>query len=404
MTPTAVTGPTSDGASAAARGPSGRRLVGVDAARGLALIGMMVVHVLPSADDFGRTTTPYLLAGGRSAAAFAVLAGVGLALATGGQQPHSGARRSADRIGLVVRAAAIGLIGLALGSLDSGVAVILPYYGLLFLLAVPLLWLRPLAAAISAAVIAVVVPVLSHLIRPELPERDFANPTFDALLERPGELLATLTFTGYYPVIAWTAYLCAGIAVGRLALSSLRVAAALLCGGLAVALTAAGLSQLLLGPFGGMSALTASSGRSEDDLTVLLERSKYGSVDTDTWWWLAVDSPHSTTPLDLAHTIGTAVALVGGLLVLVHVGRRVAVIVLTPLAAAGGMTLTLYTVHVWALSGDWLPEDPEQSWWLQVAAALVLATVWRRFVGRGPLEAAIAAAVRRVRAAVTSGR
>lgn len=58
----------------AARKPSGR-LVGVDAARGLALVGLMSVHVLPSSGD--ETTEPtwsHILFSGDSAALFALLA------------------------------------------------------------------------------------------------------------------------------------------------------------------------------------------------------------------------------------------------------------------------------------------------------------------------------------------
>jgi uncharacterized membrane protein len=57
------------------------RLRGIDAARGLALLGMLAVHLLPSRDDDGAISLSYRLASGRAAATFAVLAGVGLALA-----------------------------------------------------------------------------------------------------------------------------------------------------------------------------------------------------------------------------------------------------------------------------------------------------------------------------------
>ncbi|MUN64901.1 hypothetical protein GMA12_17440, partial [Kocuria sediminis] len=57
------------------------RLLGVDAARGLALIGLIAVHVLPEENDAtGDPTWSYLLFAGDSAALFALLAGVGLAL------------------------------------------------------------------------------------------------------------------------------------------------------------------------------------------------------------------------------------------------------------------------------------------------------------------------------------
>ena len=64
--------------------PSARRILGVDAARGVALIGMMSIHIAPAIGTDGSTSTTYLIASGRSAALFALLAGVGLALASGG--------------------------------------------------------------------------------------------------------------------------------------------------------------------------------------------------------------------------------------------------------------------------------------------------------------------------------
>ena len=142
-----------------------RRLVGVDATRGLALLGMMAVHVLPAVASDGGATIAHLIAGGRSAATFAVLAGVGLALLTGGANPHRGRRWAAASAGLVVRAAAIGVVGLLIGSADSGVAVILAYYALLFVVAIPLLPLRAGPLFALALTVACLAPVLSHLLR-----------------------------------------------------------------------------------------------------------------------------------------------------------------------------------------------------------------------------------------------
>lgn len=388
-------GPASGTGPATRRSARGR-LVGVDAARGLALIGMMAVHVLPGDAPDGSASTSYLIAGGRSAAAFAVLAGVGLALASGGTRPYDGVRRAGNRVAILVRAAAIAMLGLALGYADTGVAVILAYYGLLFVLALPFLGLRPRPAAVAAGVIAVVAPLLSSLLRADLPGRIATNPTFGDLLEDPVQLLVTLSLTGYYPGLAWTAYICAGLAVGRLALGTARVAATLVCGGAALAVVAAGGSRVLLGPLGGIPELAESSGLPAGELALLLDHSMYGTVPTDTWWWLAVDAPHSTTPFDLLHTIGTAVALLGAMLLVARVARPL----LSPLAAAGSMTLTLYTAHVLALSTDWLPADPEQSWLLQIGVALLFATAWRRLLRRGPLEAVVGAVADRARASV----
>ena len=375
-----------------------RRLVGVDATRGLALLGMMAVHVLPAVAGDGGATVAHAIAGGRSAATFAVLAGVGLALLTGGTNPHRGRRWSAASAGLVVRAAAIGAVGLLLGSVDSGVAVILAYYALLFVVAIPVLPLRAGPLFPLALIVACLAPVLSHLLRDDnrLP---FAghNPTFDTLLQGPGELVKGLLLTGYYPVLGWTAYLCAGLAAGRLPLRERRTAAWLLGGGVALAVAAKAASWLLLEPLGGHDQIAATLA-DPSSLDNTLELGLYGNTPTTTWWWLAVSAPHSSTPLDLLHTIGAALALLGALLLLASTGFARAL--LAPLAAAGSMTLSLYTAHVLLLASRVLPQDRETSYAVQVVAALALAWLWCRFLGRGPLERAVAVLATPVRQAV----
>jgi len=383
----------------AATGSGRRRLIGVDATRGLALIGMMAVHVLPAAAGDGGATTSHAIAGGRSAATFAVLAGVGLALLTGGPRPLNGRRYGGAAAGLVVRATAIGAVGLLLGLGDSGVAVILAYYAVLFVIAIPLLPLRSGALAAIAITVAIVFPFLSHAWRGDagLPFGG-RNPTFGRLVDSPGELLEGVLLTGYYPALAWTAYLCAGLAAGRLNLRERRTAAWLLGGGAAVAAAASATSSFLLGSLDGRDRIAAAVA-DPAELDNALELGLFGNTPTTTWWWLAVDAPHSSTPLDLLHTIGVALALLGALLLLASIGRSAAV-VLAPVAAAGSMTLSLYTAHVLLLASDLLPDDRDTSYVVQVCAALVLALLWRRFLGRGPLERLVALAANPVRRAV----
>ena len=118
--------------------PATRRVRGVDAARGTALIGMMSVHIMPPSTD-GRVSLAYLVSSGRAAALFAVLAGVGIALACGGSTPPGGQELAAARRAIAARAGVIFVIGLVLGAIPNPVAVILPYYGVLFLAALPVL-------------------------------------------------------------------------------------------------------------------------------------------------------------------------------------------------------------------------------------------------------------------------
>ena len=150
------------------------RVVGVDIARALALFGMMATHILANIDPVDRVAfVPWhqQVAGGRSAALFAVLAGVSLALVTGREHRFTGRRLAAARVGIAMRAGVIAAIGLTISGLDSGVAVILTYYGVLFLLAIPFLGLGWRTLGALAVVWAIAAPVVSQLVRPHLPAR-----------------------------------------------------------------------------------------------------------------------------------------------------------------------------------------------------------------------------------------
>ncbi|WP_350275613.1 heparan-alpha-glucosaminide N-acetyltransferase domain-containing protein [Kribbella sp. HUAS MG21] len=364
-----------------------RRISGVDAARGVALVGMMSVHIMPAVDEVGRTSTAFLVASGRASALFAVLAGVGLALATGGHEPYRGRRLLSVQCGLVVRASLIGLIGLLLGAVDTYVAVILVYYALLFVCALPFLSLGPRALAALAVGWALLAPVLSHALRSSLSEPSGGNPTFSSL-EEPGALITELFLTGYYPVLPWMAYLLAGLAVGRLALGSLRVAAGLLACGVGLAVLTKAASWTLLHPLGGGDHIAMGPA---------LQTSLGGTTPTTSWWWLAVSGPHSGAPLDLLHTIGTALAVLGACLLLTRAGGHL----LTPLLAAGGMTLTLYAAHVTALAASEPDDNHAALLLIHIVAALVLALVWHIRHRRGPVETVVSAVERRTRTLVS---
>ncbi len=350
----------------------GTRLVGVDAARGVALLGVMAIHVLPATGADGTVLVSERVAAGHSAAAFALLAGVGLALWS---RAHP--RPEERSIALAIRALAIGVIGSLLFLVDTGVDVILPAYAMLFALAIPLLWLSGRTLLTLAVILAVAVPPLSHLIRAGLSEQ--------AAQARPVDLL----LTGAYPVLGWLTYMCAGLAAGRLDLRSSRVAAALLAGGAALAVGTKAVSWFLLDVAGGREHLAASAGLApgSPELTRLLLTSQHGVTPTDTWWWLAVSTPHSTTTLDLLHTAATSLALLGAALLLARWSRWI----LLPFAAAGSMTLTLYTAHVLLVNSPLMPADPTWSYAAQATAAVLVALLWRLRFRRGPLEQLVAA-------------
>jgi uncharacterized membrane protein len=407
------------------------RIVGVDVARALALLGMMSVHLLPEVHDDGTLTPAFLVSAGRASALFALLAGVGLALATGGAAPRLRPRLPVTAATLT-RAVLITLVGLALASLSPPVAVILANYGLLFVVAGVALGARVRTLLLTAAAWTVTAPLLDHLLRQHLPTGPGDQPSLTTL-GRPVEMLTHLVLTGYYPVLLWVPYVLVGLAVGRMQLGDRMTAGAMTLSGLVLA-TAARLSSDLLLEARGWRALSSAGPLDVLQpwlgLGQLQARGQFGVPPTTTWWWQAVASPHTATPFDLAGTIGSALVVLGVCLLISQAAARTTARWLAPsrwavavLAAAGSMTLTLYSLHV--VAADQLAigvvVDPAHRGRLllaHIAAALLLASVWKapawarprvtpsaraKPVGtlpglaagrRGPFEAIVAAASR----------
>ncbi|HSK61769.1 MAG TPA: heparan-alpha-glucosaminide N-acetyltransferase domain-containing protein [Actinomycetospora sp.] len=392
----------------------GSRSVGLDAARGVALAGMVAVHSLVVIDAAGSPTVVGQIAQGRSAALFAVLAGVGIALMTGRRPVRGAAEGAAAATTLLTRGLLLGALGLALGGLDAEVAaVILPYYAALFVLAVPLVFLGRWTLLALGVVGAGAIPVASHVLRGLMPPPALDNVTFGALVADPPAVLLELGLTGYYPALSWLPYLCVGMAVGRMRLSSARVAGGLLAGGAVAAAAAWAGSWLALQRFGGLAALqadTAARGLPPEALDAALTAGPDGTTPATSWWWLAGVAPHSSTPPDLVHTAGVAVALLGLMLLLGHVSRPVpkaAVALLRgPLAAVGGLALTLYTAHILFIGSPWDGSTPVIGYVVQVVVGVLFALGWRATAGRGPIESVVTVlsrgAARAVRRRVTA--
>lgn len=370
-----------------------RRLTGIDAARGVALFGMMSTHVFPLySSGTGEATWAALVFSGRASGLFAVVAGIGLALLTGGNSPHRGVALAADRRGIAVRALIIALIGLALGSVETNIAIILFHYGILFLVALPFTGLSFKALAGWAATWVLLSPVAAYLLRPLMlqhvdPPSLSANPFFGHFLT-PQTLFADIFLTGYYPVLQWITFVLVGMAIGRLNLERLGVQLGLLGVGLTAAVMAKLLSWQLLGPGGGLKALSETLEGSTYPLEAMLEVGFAGIDQSGSWWWLAVSAPHSGAPLDLLHVAGSAAATVGLCLLLTRRYRNL----LLPLSAPGAMTLSLYALHICVMSVvqqlNPIPH-PVQLFWVQAVIAVVLGLIFHHLKSRGPLESLI---------------
>ena len=358
------------------------RIVGVDIARCLALLGMMATHILPGVVD-GEVPLAHQVAAGRSSAVFAVLAGLSLTLVAGNGGFLRGRPWRGMLAGTVVRAAMLAFVGLLLGEVGSGIAVILVYYAVLFVAAVPFMALRtPVLVAVTIAWI-VLSPLLSHWLRGRTAITSYEVPRLGSL-GAPVELLRDLLLTGYYPVLTWVSYVLVGLLIGRVDLRSGRTSLLLASIGGAAAVLAWQLSDRLVGPADVRADLirTFEGAGWRGDLDITLANGLYGVTPTGSPWWLAVRAPHSGTSPDLLMTIGSALLVLGVCLVVGRWAPRVLGIAF----GAGAMTFSLYTLHVLLRSEGAWDGDGVGTFLGQAALVLVIGAAFRLAGLRGSLE------------------
>lgn len=423
--------------------------MGLDVARGLALLGMAIAHVGGMPDlEWNDPSTWGGVVHGRSSILFAVLAGISITLMTGRTSGLAPQDVTAARLRLVGRGGAIFLIGLVLEFLGTPVAIILTFYGVLFIAAIPFLRWSARRLLIVAAVIGVVGPVLLALVQ--------------VLSNYSSGSGVSLAIAGTFPATVWLAMLLAGMGLGRWGLESSRAAVTLLVVGAVLAGVGYGaaaafggadgeadwddswvdeepmddglygvpgdqvdVSELVCDLYGEewvscypadyTDEATMSAGASSVVLdlggigagsvvnsSVIVDTGGSGSLDEDytygdmlreaaiaqvLWGAVISDYPHSGGVAEVLGSGGFAIAVIGLCLLLTRPLRWV----LIPLAALGSMPLTVYSVHIVVImigmGGPMGPGPLERIPWAWFCLGLTaFATVWALAWGRGPLE------------------
>lgn len=374
------------------------RILGLDVARGLAILGMAGAHVgVTEAFEWGDPTTWTDLVHGRSSILFALLAGVSIALMTGRDVLPERERLPGIRLNLVGRGAVIFVIGLALELLNTPIAVILTFYGLLYVAVIPVLRWRPRQLLLGAAVLALAGPALLALL--------------SAVALQPFGAGIGFVLYGTYPITVWLALVLGGMALGRLRVQELRTAVVALVVGVVLAAIGYGLGALGAGAgLGGTESIVSSTSASSgsESIEILPGESLSSSFIPDdvmppSGWESYPEALAATDPLGSMvravfavdpHSGGTAEILGSG-------GFALAVIALClllsrplrwpllPLGALGSMPLTAYSVHVVSVvlvagPGGFIADNA--FWALTAVGLLLVTTLWAMFVGRGPLE------------------
>ncbi len=330
------------------------RVDGVDAARGLALIGMFVAHVSPAVASL-EAAQLIAVADERPRLLFALTAGIGLGFLSGGTRPVSEGRGELRRQ-IAIRAVILIMLGFLIWAIfDPLVFIILDVYGVAFLVMLPLLFLPPrVALGLGIALLAVT---------PAVAELGARTEFVAAVRETPVRFLSDWIVGGAYPVIIWVPVMLIGLALARMDLGSPRVVAGIALGGTAAASVLLPLAAQLPAP----------------------------EVVSEAGWSVPLRAS-----LETLGNVGVSALVVAAMLTLTALARapvrRVATTILSPIIAMGAMPLSIYTIHLVVISLAIRVEDgvrTDDSWVLViglVVGAMAFAWLWRRYLGRGPFE------------------
>lgn len=379
------------------------RIVGLDLARFVAIVGMMAAHLLvPRADvPYGELNWLTVVTSGYPSAMFAVIGGFGVFL-TSRKYLAQGARGAAA-VNLLVRGFLIAFIGILLNFLpDHQIAVILVFFGVAIACSAPLVALPSWVLATIAAVL----PFISTIAGYHLMQHFLAKTVFDS--GSALEALVVLFFTGYYPVTTWLAYLLIGVLCARFVVGAtgpphlrtppnLRTRALYLAlGGATIFATVQAVSSRVVDQAG--SLLAQQWGMAPEQGLYAIVTMHRGTPLLPPPMNLALAAPHSGSPADVLASASAAI-FVTALLIVLTAGLRVAPWPLRPFAWTGAAPLTIYSLHIiltastWTVmgfaAGTWDGTYPTwflQEFWIQLAIVVGVGTLIGALGRRGPLE------------------
>lgn len=191
-----------------------KRIIGIDVARALAVIGMIIVNFKVVFGENGLNWVKSLASifDGKAAATFVVLAGVGLALMT------NSAIKNNDKVKLKIarnriakRALFLFVIGISYIAIWP--ADILHFYGIYMAIIILLLTSNEKTIIVSAIALIVTFPILMTFWNYET-GWNFETLDYQNFWTIKG-FFRNLFFNGFHPVIPWTAFMLFGYWFGK---------------------------------------------------------------------------------------------------------------------------------------------------------------------------------------------
>lgn len=304
---------------------------------------------------------------GRAASLFVMLAGVGMAL----RWKRAEAEKKYEiRRSTILRALFLLVSGYLLQAITWD-GDILHFYGIYLLLTVPLLAFRSRWILLFAILVVAAYIGLSQWI-PWTRGWQFMNLSYPEFWQPKGQI-RNLFYNGWHPVFPWWSFLLIGLCLGRLQLSSWKVALSLLLTGSFLSVFAIEMSDLA------QQWRLESVGRSFFDPTMSL---------------LQTDSL-PPGPFFVLSAAGSAMAVIGFSLLLARLQGPFRSVFQLPFVVVGRRAFSLYILHVIVLMEIWVgfsrigsasAEEVAYWWYGMLLVSMAGCLLLERLQLRGPAE------------------
>lgn len=348
-----------------------KRIIGIDVARALAVIGMIIVNFKIVFGSKGQGWVQFLASifDGKAAATFVVLAGTGLALMTNSAIKNNDLTKlKIVRIRILKKALFLFIVGISYIAIWP--ADILHFYGIYMLIIVFVLTSHQKVIITTALAIILAFPILLLFWNYEM-GWDFNSLKYLDFWTAKG-FMRNLFFNGFHPVIPWVAFMLFGYWFGKQDLHNEKFVKK----SFVISLSSFIAIQLL--SYGSISLLSENIQENTSELIEILGT-----------------SPMPPLPIYMFNGIAIAFTIISACIIIAK--RFENTIIINALYKTGQLALTFYVAHIVIGMGIIEIINPSKmgnySIEFSIAYALVFsfacilfALAWRKHKKLGPLE------------------
>lgn len=348
-----------------------QRIIGIDVARALAVIGMIIVNfkIVFGENGLNWVKSFASIFDGKAAATFVVLAGVGLALmAKKAIKNNDTAKLKTTRVRITKRALFLFVVGVSY--MPIWPADILHFYGIYMVAMVVLLTSKEKVILIFAVSLIIIYPILMAFWNYET-GWNFVTLEYQDFWTIKG-FTRNLFFNGFHPVIPWTSFMLFGYWFGKQDLHNDKFVKKTFWFSSAIFISIQILSYISI------------SFLSEGNLEIVKELES-----------ILGTSPMPPLPIYMFNGISVALIIISACIIIAK--RFEGNIIIDALNKTGQLALTFYVAHVIIGMGVIEAINPSKmgNYTIEFSviyalvfslSCILFATIWKKYKKTGPLE------------------